>query len=358
MRVRWPKRTLSLSVCAAAVLAVGCSDGTAPSTVDPATMAGVVNGFSTSFSQNAVFQSLSALDGHVALSLAAARAALPSAGTPGVSWLTSSLHARAALSELDAHWPSAVTALFPANVLGKTFQWDTTSPAGYRITDSSLAGAPSAGVRFTLYQVDSGTGTPRLPLTTTGYLDLTDASTPQANVLHLLLKVATVTAADYSISEVRTTSSVSLSATGSVANVVSGGSIVDFDLSHVLSLADSSLSTNYQASGSGATVSLVSSLSGSGGSPAFAIDWTVRKGGSLEVVGTTTDSLIDSVQFKVNGAAFATVTGPVANPVITGVNGQQPTLADLVAMQTILVGFSAIYNSLSLVFVPGFVVFG
>ncbi|OYV66697.1 MAG: hypothetical protein B7Z72_10890 [Gemmatimonadetes bacterium 21-71-4] len=236
-------------------------------------------------------------------------------------------------------------------MLGRTFQWDTTPPAEYRITDSSVTGAPANGVRFLLYQVDTATGKPSLPLQTTGYLDLTDASTAQANVLQLLLKVGSQTAANYTITEVKTTTSLSLTAAGYVANVVSGGATVHFTLSHMLALADSSLSTNYQASDGSATVSLVSSISGSGGTPTLTMDWTVTKGGSVEIVGTSTDSAIN-VQFKVNGATIATVVGTPLSLTVT------PPTAPVAALGTMLDGFLAIYYNLSLVFVPSFLVFG
>ncbi len=351
------KRVIAVGAAAAALVAGGCGESTAPAAVDATAMATAVTGLNSSLSQNAVLQSLAALGKSTALGAAVARAAMPPVPEAGGSWVTSAARTREALRELAARAPTAALALFPANVLGKTFQWDTTSPAGYRITDSSLTGAPASGVRFRLYQVDTATLDPSLPLATTGYVDLTDASTPQANVLQLLLRVGTQTAANYTITEVATTSSLSLTAAGYVTDVVSGGAPVNFNLSHVLSRADSSLSTNYQASGSGTTISLVTQVSGSGASPSLTMDWSVSKAGTVEIVGTSTAAAIN-VAFKFNGATVATVTGTPASPSITTANGQALTAVQLLALATILQEFDEIYVNLSLLFVPGLLVFG
>ena len=353
----WMKRVVVGGAAAAALVAGGCGDSTAPPAVDATAMATAVTGLNAALSQNAVLQSLAVLGGNGALGAIVGRAALAPVPAAGGDWATAASRAREALRELAARAPTAPQALFPANVLGKTFQWDTTSPAGYRITDSTLAGAPANGVRYRLYQVDTATLDPSLPLTATGYVDLTDASTPQANVVQLLLRVGTQTAADYDITEIRTTSSLTLTAVGYVTDVVTGGAPLNFNLSHALSLADSSLSTHYQASGSGMTVSLITLVSGSSGAPSLSVDWSVSRGGTIEVVGTTTAAAIN-VAFKFNGATAATVTGSPDNPSVTTAGGQVLTVTQLLALATILQDFGEIYLNLSLLFVPGLLVFG
>jgi hypothetical protein len=356
MQMRWLTRIAPVGALAAAVLAGGCGESSSgPPTVDASAMATAVSSLNAAFSQNAVFQSLSALDGSGALAAVVVRAAMPLQVLPGASAVATAERSRLALSRLAALAPTAVAALFPANVLGKTFQWDTTSPAGYRITDSSATGAPSNGVRFLLYHVDTLTGAPSLPLTTTGYVDLADASTPQANVVHVLLKVNTLTAANYSVAEVVTTSSLSLTSTGYVANVVSGGPQINFDLSHALSLADSSLSTNYQAGGGGLNVSLVSTVSGVDSS--LTMNWTASKNGTIQMVGSSRPSAVN-LQFKFNNSTVATVGGTQAAPTITPGSGQTLTATDLIALGVIVGNFYQIYTNLSLVFVPGLLVFG
>src|SRR5690349_10935819 len=57
--------------------------------------------------------------------------------------------------------------------LGSTFVWDPNTNAYVASPDS---GAPANGERFTLYAISQRTGLPSVPLTSIGYVDLTDAS--------------------------------------------------------------------------------------------------------------------------------------------------------------------------------------
>jgi hypothetical protein len=203
--------------------------------------------------------------------------------------------------------------------------------------------------------VNTATSRPSLPLTTTGYVDLIDQSTLQANVLHLLLKVGTQTAADYTITEVLTTTSDTLKAVGYVTDVVAGGTPVSFTLSHALTLSDSSLVTDYSASGNSAAVTMHTGYSGAGGGTVN-LDWAVQKNGSLEVVGSSTSSALN-FQFKYNGTAWATVGGTPKAPTFAGAGGRTLTAADLVALAQVLQGFYNIASNLSGVFGPAFLVF-
>lgn len=322
------KRLTAITAVGVAVLAAACKESTSPA-VDPTAMATGVTGINSTFAQNAVFQSLAALSSSFTLSAAVARP--PADRAPG-----------------------PMRALFPVNVQGKVFQWDTAGGGKYRITDSSLAG-PANGVRYILYQVNTLTKRPSLPLTTTGYVDLVDQSTQQANVVHLLLKVGTQTAADYTITQVKTTTTDTLKAVGFVTDVVAGGAPVSFTLSHALSLADSSLVTDYTATGSSAAVTMHSAYSGAGGS-SVSLDWVVQKNGSVEVVGSSTSSAIN-FQFKLNGIAWATVGGTPSAPTFAGAAGRTLTAGDLLAMGQILQGFYNIASNLTGVFGPSFLVF-
>ena len=346
---------MALGAVAATLAAGACSESTAPPAVDPTAMATAVTTLNTSLAQNQVFQSLAALDGTAALgapvarAIAAAQPLRAATRPPGSVWTAEAARTRTEL-EAMARAPAAVTALFFSNVLGKTFQWDTTRPAGYRILDSTLAGAPSNGVRFILYQTDT-TGQPSLPLLQTGYLDLSDISNASVNEVHLLLHVGSQKAADYTITEQKTTASLSLTAAGYVVNVVGGGSRVNFTLSHVLALSDSSLSTSYQANDGATAVSLVSQVSGTGATAVLTLDWSATNGGTVEIVGTNSVPAVN-LAFKFNGATIATATGSQANATIT------PLTAPLAQLATILTQLDDVYVNLSLLFAPGLLVFG
>jgi len=351
----WLKRIVPVAAAVAALGASACSESTAPGSVDATATATAVNGLNSSLSETAVLQSLAALGNVGKFASPIARAVLVTLPVRGRPWAAAAA-TRELMRGMAARAPGAVQLLFPIDVQGKTFQWDADS-SKYRITDPTLAGAPSSGVRFILYQVDTATGNPSLPLTTTGYLDLTDASTTQANVLQVLLKVGSQTAASYAISEVPSTKTLSLSAAGYVTNVVSGGAQVNFTLQHVLSLSDSSLATNYQANSNGASVVLIDTVAGSGGTPSFALNWSVNRGGTIAIVGSGTDAAIN-VQFKINSTTVATASGPAANPSLSLASGQALTTADLLALVSIFQGFVEIEFNLSLLFTPGLLVFG
>ena len=341
------QRLAAISAVAATALAGACKESTSPSAGDPTAMATAITSLNSSFSQNAVFQSLMAISSSAVL---AAPAVLPEL-VPDPRGASAAAE-RGLMLRLAARAPGPMLALFPSNVLGKTFQWDTASGGHYRITDSTLSGAPSNGIRFKLYQVDSATQRPRLPLTTTGNLDLADVSNASANGLHLVLRVGSLTAADYTVTENKTTTSLMLAAVGYVQDVVTSGPQVTFNLSHMLTLSDSSLTTNYQASGNGATVSLQTSYVGKAASQSEAVDWLLQKGGSVEVVGVNTpDSL--NFQFKLNGTSFATVRQVGSGQEsITGPGGRALTAGELAALISILQEFAEVFVNLSLVFVP------
>jgi hypothetical protein len=343
------QRAAAIWAAAAALLAVGCSESTSPGTTDPSAMATAVSSLNSSFSQNAVFQSLAALSGNVVFGAATARLA------PGP--LAASVAQRDLLLALTSRSPTAMLLLFPVNIQGKTFQWDTASGGRYRILDSTLTGAPGAGVRFILYAVDTATHRPRLPLTTTGYVDLSDVSSPSANAVHIVVKVGTQTASDYTIANVKTTSTDTLRAAGYVVDVVSGGAQVTFNLAHALSLADSSLVTNYLASSNGATVTMNTSITGASGAQGLTLDWLLQKNGSVELTGRMTPDTVNA-QFKLNGNVFATATASANGPAsITGAGGRVLTAPELLSLEAILVGFESIYENLTAVFGPAVLVF-
>ncbi len=339
-------RLLAVPVLALALAAAGCKESTSPATVDPTTMATAVDNFTQVFTGNAAFQSLSALSPSFTLT---APVALPSA-----PWGANAASVLPMMRQMADRAPGAVLALFPANVLGKTFQWDTASGGRYRITDSTLAGASPNGVRFFLYVVVPGTHRPLLPLQKIAYVDVIDASTPQANILHIIVQYGSQTVADYTITGVTVTSGLTLTANGYVTD---GVTQTTFTLQHQLTIsgADTSLVTDYQVSNSAASVSMHTTISGAGGEN-LTVDWLVQKNGSIEVVGTITAVAIN-VAFKINGSTWATVIGDPNAPTITGANGRQLSQSDLAAMAQILAGFAAISENLNGVFGPAFIVF-
>lgn len=142
---------------------------------------------------------------------------------------------------------ASADALLPADLLGKTFEWDDVETK-YVLT--ARAGAPSNGIRFIVYDRTT------VPPTENGYLDVTDDSSPAVDRLGVKLVKNDVTRLDYDIAVTGGTSS----ATASIAGFVTDGSDqVDFDVMETLtetadgfridvdysmSLADEPLSVN------------------------------------------------------------------------------------------------------------------
>ena len=73
-----------------------------------------------------------------------------------------------------AHRTNVALAVLPAEVLGKTFEYNS-GTAQYEATER--AGAPANGVRFILYAINPVTQVPVEPLTEAGYADVLDEST-------------------------------------------------------------------------------------------------------------------------------------------------------------------------------------
>ena len=135
--------------------------------------------------------------------------------------------------------------LIPADLLGKTFEWDAVEGA-YVATERT--GAPAAGVRFILYDRTQA------PPVENGFLDLTDESNASADRLNVHVEKNGVTRLDYDIVVTETTNGVTISVAGFLTD---GTSQVDFevlegvtetadgfrlDVSYSLSLAGQSLS--------------------------------------------------------------------------------------------------------------------
>jgi hypothetical protein len=243
-----------------------------------------------------------------------------------------------------------VQAIFPVDVLGKTFVWDTT--LNRYVRNATLTGAPSNGVRFVLYLMgDTLLGRPRLPLQTVGSVDLTDQSTNLSNKLGVQVKYLSQVIADYTIAGTLTTSGLTLRAQGYLTDAVTR---LDFDFS--ITVSQTGLTVNYTLSGSnGFAATLVATLNLQTG--AGTVTWQVTNGGNtVEVTFTGTGSTVTG-QVLFNGGVVATVTGTGSNPTITGSGGRTLSAADIQALQAIFRGFGELTDQIDGVFGPAHLVF-
>ena len=357
------KKLFPIGALAGALVAGACGESTSPSAVDPIAVATDVSGLSTAFTAGVGFQSLAALSASFSLSAAAARPAPPALAlsAPGSS------HAGvlALMRQLGARAPAAPLALFPANVLGKTFVWDTSGGGRYRM-DATVTGAPAAGVRFWLYYVAAGSTKPSLPLLPIGNLDLADQSTPQANTVGVKVlygdprAAGGKTLANYALNGVRTTGSFTLSASGYVVDTA--GHQVTFSLSNALNTVDSTLRIyDTLSAANGARVWMQMVDSGTAQSHTLQLQDHYQRGSqTVDVTGTASETPADStfnVAFKFNGVALATLSGTASNPAFTGAGGQVVTGIQEVGLLAILGGFFDIFEHAYVVFAPSALVF-
>jgi hypothetical protein len=340
---------------AVAGLAACSKDTNSPDNVDAAVMQAKLDALSAEFTGNAVFQSLATLSGHFTLTAAgqaAVRATLPL----GVPRAPSTNLAAAGGTRLQAMRlyaslaPNSPMVLFPANVLGKTFVWDVTLD---KYVQSTQTGAPANGVRFLLYTVDQATGMPIEPLQALGNVDLTDESTPAADILGVLVKFGSTTVADYTISAVVTTTSLSLTASGSLFGQTNR---VDFTLENTVTQTSAIIDYHVQASNGYAV-----DIKITGTETSFTVDFTISGGGnSLQMVGSVTisgSSGTISIQIKYNGTVVATISGDVNNPTVTGAGGRQITQQEIAHLLAIFEQAAEVINTLGEVFGPGYLLF-
>jgi len=347
------KRWTSLAALAAVLAAAACSDTNKPEAVDPSTVASGMTGLTGSFSSNLAFQSLRELSDAFTFTAASGAAAAVSATLPPAPGeergFTPTPEQRRALTQFALRGPAASLAIFPVDVLGKTFVWDTT--ANKYVVSQTETGAPSNGVRFKLYLVNADTHRPQRPLLVVGYVDLTDLSTAQANKLGVLVKYGTQTIASYTITGTIATSGVGLRAEGYISD---GTARLDFDLSMTISL--SQIVVDYWLEGSNGFAAVmqvtVDLATGSG-----SLLWRISQGGNtVEVNGTSTGTAVDC-QIKFNGVTVATITGDPDNPTITVAGGRTFTASELAALRSIFEGFIELMDQTDGVFGPAGLVF-
>lgn len=345
-------RWMPAFVLAAGLAAGACgSDANKPEDVDPQVVSNGMSGLTSSFSSNLAFQSLRGLSGSFGFTAAAAAVRATAPWVPGAARDFALTPAqRRALLQFSLHGPSGAQAIFPVDVRGKTFVWDTT--LNKYAVNPTLTGAPANGVRFVLYLMgDTVLGRPRVPLQTVGAVDLTDQSTDLSNKLGVQVKYLSQVIADYTIAGTLTTGGLTLRAQGYLTD---GVTRLDFDLS--MTLSASTLGVNYTLSGSNgfaATLQVTVGLQTNGGT----VLWRVTNAGNTVEVNLTGTGSTVTGQILFNGGVVATVTGNGDNPTITGSGGLPLTAQDLQALQRIFQGFAELMDQIDGVFGPAHLVF-
>jgi hypothetical protein len=214
----------------------------------------------------------------------------------------------------------APDALFPANVLGHWYVWDTASDE--YVLDESIPGAPLTGFRIRLYSVNPATFMPVEPLQTLGYVELTDESTTGADRIRVKLVLGTSTIANYLITAVEGTDFLDLDAVGYIVGG-DGTNRVDFDLSNYFTATTGDLVYQLDAAdGSEIRVEL------HGTEESATVLFRIHKGrNTIELSGDATLETVD-LEVRYNGTVVATITGPKSDPTFTTAGGRTMTDAE------------------------------
>lgn len=339
----------------AAVLVSGlaaCSDNVSPDSVDPVALQSQMNDLASVFQNNAAFNSLVVLSssfpryGGTALLDAAPVHGAP---TARLAALRTALRGLAGPRELAS--VSDIQALFPANVLGKTLEWDTQTS---QYVVGSQTGAPANGIRILIYVLNAQSTGPAVPLQQLGYVELTDESTPQFDRLGVLLRLLGQTVADYAVTRVSGTSSTEVTATGRLQSV-DLERYADFDMSVTGDINAAAFGLSQDITGNDGT-RVVLNISGDDTGGNFEII-VAADGNELEMDVADNGTTVNGGIFY-NGFQVGTISGPSDDPVIGGVGGRNLPADEVQALTGIFVGATLFALILTIgIFAPAAVVF-
>jgi hypothetical protein len=338
-----------LSGLALIALLAACSDSTSPKDFNPATTQQKADAVLAAFDGNPVLRSLAVLG--PAIQLSAAQPALAAAPfDPTASPTTLRARVRA-LEDQPSFGVAGTQALFPADLLGKTFVYDTTT-ARYAV-DDARTGGPADGVRLILYAVDPVLNQVLRPLQEIGYFDLRDVSTPSEDAVRLVAVVNNVTYLDYTASATRTTNSTAIGAVGYLSN---GTDQVDFDLTYTLThtLTTTSVQINYQLSSGSNSVGLVGTVDAN---DSIQATLTIKGGSDTVVVEVAWGPSTIDGQITYNGTQAVVIGGSPDNPTFTRPDGTPLTQDEIASLDAIGNIFEVLFDAFDNLLGPAVVVF-
>jgi hypothetical protein len=243
---------------------------------------------------------------------------------------------------------SASMASIPAAVAGKTFVYDLGTD-GYVASD--ISGAPSNGVRFVLYAVDPVTYLPADPLVETGHVDITDVSTGTTQAARVQVVSGSTTYIDYTVSASSGATSGRVTVLGYVtdgetqANINLRSTITvtaGLTLSYGLTMPDRDVALNLTVS-----VSDVSQPD----SP-INLNLTMRgPNGTVTMTGQFAETS-GTINVRINGTAFATITTNGTTTTITGAGGDPLSDDELFALEGVFQIQSQAFTSFDQMLAP------
>ena len=228
----------------------------------------------------------------------------------------------------SVHGGQALAAV-PPEVAGKTFVYDAATGS---YAASTRTGAPSNGVRFILYAVDPVSYAPVDPLTETGHVDLIDLSGGATQAARVVVVSGGITYIDYTASASSTSTSGRVSVIGMVTDGTNQATINL--LSTVTYTGGLSLTYSLDLPQRDVSIDLtISSDNISQPEGTIVINLTMRgPNGTVAMSGQFTETS-GTVNVRVNGSAFATITTDGVTTSITRTDGNPMTDEDYAALQ-------------------------
>lgn len=340
-------KTRMIAAIAMGTVLGGCSDSTAPEDFSPTDTRTMASNVLSVLDGNTALASLGVLAPYMSLGAAQiALATVPFDPTDAPS-LTATERLQAMADAGLSFGSTAPLALFPADLLGKTFAFNPDS--GRYVLDAAAQGAPAAGIRLLLYAVDPVLRQILVPLNQVGHLDLIDVSTPAADAVRILAVIGTTPYLDYTASVSVATTSATIAAEGFVSN---GSQQVDFDLS--LSATQTNIGLDYLLSSGANSVQLVATL---GGEDDLNATLTVRGGGDTVVMAVTVTPSTLSGQITYNGGVAITISGTPDSPMFARPDGTPLTEAEIGALVALAEIIEELFDAFDNLLAPAFVVF-
>ncbi len=336
------RRFLAASLALGLLATAACSESTAP--LDPAGVQEDVASAAAALNTGPT-TSLGALGPDINFALADLGGGLAVLDLPAA--LLSDPNALVHREELRirARKELGTASVIPQVALGKTFEYNTTLG---RYTIGERTGAPANGVRFVLYAIDPLTEEIALPLSETGYVDLTRTvsnQTATARVEAYATAGGLGKVLDYSA----TIGGLLVAPTAQVQGYARNASdSLTFSLTSSFSLQNASVVIDWRAAvpTRGLSSRMEQTISG-GELPSITVNGRLSsRNGSVGIAGTIGFETGGTITVTTNGQTFATIefVPGAEEPTILNAQGQPPTEAQLAMLRQILEWFEDAFD--------------
>jgi hypothetical protein len=355
MRYRLNSPSLMLATAVVAFGLAGCSDDDGPT--------GPVTPFDPDATAQAAAELESRLDvdSDVMMSLQLVSPALDAEGGAFAQLLPAGVvrPARPFNAQMMVDPSFAMEPIFPSNFLGTTFEWDDVL-GRYAMTERT--GGPANGVRFILYAVDPFSGQPVMPLSETGWLDLTDEGSASATQLRVFANSGGVDRLDYTVSASYALLGDNVEATATGAGFISDGTrslvfnlvqTVAFNTVNETMRVDMLYDLRMDDENVRVVVDVGSDIDLNLSNVSLDVMLTVTDGGNVTVLDVAVDQTENLTGTVVhNGQTVALMDGSTSSPMFTDANGGPLSTAEVAALTQAFDVVDDVFDFVEAIFAP------